>query len=104
MVSLFLSLLLRELNRMNKKISFIFFVLLIGMMLGTVFSLLVSFFIPDGVVKNFFLLTHSLGFGASSNNWLELGFLRFKLGFFFDLSIVSILGLFVSWYLLRYFK
>tara|TARA_B100002051_G_C16375500_1_gene457888 strand:+ start:64 stop:267 length:204 start_codon:yes stop_codon:yes gene_type:complete len=53
---------------------------------------------------NFFLLTHSLGFGASSNNWVELGFLRFKLGFFFDLSIVSILGLFVSWYLLRYFK
>ena len=39
---------------MNKKISFIFFVLLIGMMIGTIFSLLVSFFIPDGVVKSFF--------------------------------------------------
>jgi hypothetical protein len=89
---------------MNKKISFIFFTLLTGMMLGTMFSLLVSSFIPDGVVKNFFLLTHSLGFGASSNNWVELGFLRFKLGFFFDISIVSMLGLFVSWYLLRYFK
>ena len=89
---------------MKKNFKFIFFVLLIGMLVGTMISLLISFFLPEGVVKNFFLLSKSIGFGATENNWVELGFIRFKLGLFFDISIVSIIGLFVSWYLLRYFK
>tara|TARA_Y100000590_G_scaffold108084_1_gene122914 strand:+ start:239 stop:508 length:270 start_codon:yes stop_codon:yes gene_type:complete len=89
---------------MRKSFGFVFFVILVGMLIGTVFSLFISFFIPEGVVKNFFLLSKSLGFGATENNWLDLGFIRFKIGFFFDISIVSVIGLLVSWYLLRYFK
>ena len=89
---------------MKKNFGFIFSVILLGMLIGTIFSLFISFFIPDGVVKNFFLLSKSFGFGAAENNWVDFGFLRLKLGFFFDISIVSIFGLFVSWYLLRYFK
>jgi|TARA_B100001540_G_C15676588_1_gene582760 hypothetical protein len=89
---------------MKKSFEFVFFVILVGMLIGTVFSLFISFFIPEGVVKNFFLLSKSLGFGAVENNWLDLGFIRFKIGFFFDISIVSVIGLLVSWYLLRYFK
>ena len=89
---------------MKKNFEFIFFVMLVGMLIGTMFSLFISFFMPDGVVKNFFLLSKSFGFGAAENNWVDFGFLRLKLGFFFDISIVSIFGLFVSWYLLRYFK
>ena len=89
---------------MRKSFGFVFFVILAGMLIGTVFSLFISFFIPEGVVKNFFLLSKSLGFGATENNWLDLGFIRFKIGFFFDISIVSVIGLLVSWYLLRYFK
>jgi len=89
---------------MKKNFGFIFSVILLGMLIGTIFSLFISFFIPDGVVKNFFLLSKSFGFGAAENNWVDFGFLRLKLGFFFDISIVSIIGLFVSWYLLRYFK
>ena len=89
---------------MKKNFGFIFSVILLGMLIGTIFSLFISFFIPDGVVKNFFLLSKSFGFGAAENNWVDFGFLRLKLGFFVDISIVSIFGLFVSWYLLRYFK
>ena len=72
--------------------------------MGTMISLIISFFLPDGVVRNFFLLSKSIGFGATENNWIDFGFIRLKLGLFFDISIVSIIGLFVSWYLLRYFK
>ena len=89
---------------MKKNFEFIFFVMLVGMLIGTMLSLFISFFMPEGVVKNFFLLSKSFGFGAPENNWVDFGFLRLKLGFFFDISIVSIFGLFVSWYLLRYFK
>lgn len=89
---------------MNKRISFILSTIILGMVVGTIASLSISFFLPEGVVKNFFLLSKSFGFGAAENNWVDFGFLRFKAGFFFDISIVSIFGLFVSWYLLRYFK
>ena len=89
---------------MKKNISFILATIILGMIIGTIVSLFISFFLPEGVVKNFFLLSKSFGFGATENNWVDIGFLRVKLGFFFDISIVSIFGLFVSWYLLRYFK
>ena len=89
---------------MKKNLQFIFYVLLLGMLIGTIISLIISFFLPDGVVRNFFLLSKSFGFGATENNWIDFGFIRLKLGLFFDISIVSIIGLFVSWYLLRYFK
>jgi len=89
---------------MKKNLQFIFYVLLLGMLIGTIISLIISFFLPDGVVRNFFLLSKSIGFGVTENNWIDFGFIRLKLGLFFDISIVSIIGLFVSWYLLRYFK
>jgi len=89
---------------MKKNFQFIFFVLLIGMLIGTMISQTISFFLSEGVVKNFFLLSKSIGFGATENNWIDFGFIRLKLGLFFDIGIVSIIGLFVSWYLLRYFK
>ena len=88
----------------NKSIIFIIIVILLGCILGTALSLLIGTIIPDGVVKDFFILSKSLGFGQSPNNWINLGPLRLKIGFFFDVSIVSLLGVFISWYILRYFK
>ena len=90
---------------MNRNlVSFIFMVLIIGMLMGTILSMFVVTVIPDGVVKDFFLVKKSVGWGATSNNWIDVGFFRFKTGLFLDLSILSIFGFFVSWYLLRYFK
>jgi len=88
----------------NKNLSYIFFVLLTGMLLGTIFSLFVGALLPEGTVKEFFLLTKSFGWGANENNWFELGFMRFKTGLFFEISILSILGFIIAWYILRYFK
>ena len=88
----------------KKTILFILVVFILGMMLGTLISLLIGFILPEGVVKDFFLIKKSVGWGATSNNWLDLGFFRFKTGLFLDLSILSIMGFFISWYLLRYFK
>jgi len=88
----------------KNSILFIFVVLVVGMLIGTILSMFASTIIPEGVVKEFFLVKKSIGWGATSNNWVELGFFRFKTGLFLDLSILSIFGFFVSWYLLRYFK
>ena len=90
---------------MNKKsLSFIFFVFILGMILGTVLSLMIATVLPEGVVKDFFLVKKSIGWGHNQNNWMHFGFFRFKTGLIVDLSILSILGFFISWYFLRYFK
>ena len=90
---------------MNKKdLYFILLVIFIGCILGTALSMLIGIIIPDGVVKDFFILTKSFGFGQSANNWFNFGPLRFKIGLFFDVSILSIVGILISWYILRYFK
>ena len=83
---------------------FILSILIVGMLIGTIMSLLITALLPEGVVKDFFLIKKSVGWGAPSNNWVDLGFFRFKTGIFIDLSILSIMGFFISWYLLRYFK
>ena len=88
----------------RKSIIFVLSVIILGMLLGTIFSLFIGNILPEGNIKDFFLLTKSMGFGATENNWSDFGFLRFKLGFFIDISVLSILGVFVSWYILRYFK
>jgi len=88
----------------TKNLSYIFFVLLIGMLLGTILSLFVAAVLPEGTVRDFFLLTKSFGWGANENNWFEFGFIRFKSGLFFEISVLSMLGFIISWYVLRYFK
>ena len=88
----------------KKSIFFILSVILLGGVISTAFSMFVGLIIPEGVVRDFFILSKSFGFGQNPNNWVNLGPLRFKLGFFFDVSILSIIGIIVSWYILRYFK
>ena len=90
---------------MNKKsIYFILLLIFLGCIIGTALSLFIGFVLPDGVVKDFFLLSKTFGFGASDRSWFDFGFLRFRLGFFFDVSVLSMIGIFISWYILRYFK
>jgi hypothetical protein len=55
-------------------------------------------------VKQFFLTSTSIGWGGHPDNWIDLFVIRFKTGFFVDISVVSILGMGISWYFLRYFK
>ncbi len=88
----------------KKSIFFILSVILLGGVISTAFSMFVGLIIPEGVVRDFFILSKSFGFGQNPNNWVNLGPLRFKLGFFFDVSILSIIGIILSWYILRYFK
>ena len=88
----------------KKSILFILSIILLGGIISTALSMFIGLIIPEGVVRDFFILSKSFGFGQNPNNWVNLGPLRFKLGFFFDVSILSIVGIVVSWYILRYFK
>ena len=91
-------------SNQTRSISFILLVLLFGVISGSILSQFIGAFLPDGVVKDFFLTSNSIGWGINSNNWIDLFVIRLKTGFFVDISVVSILGMGISWYFLRYFK
>jgi len=89
----------------SNSILYVFVVLIIGMLLGTILSLLVSELVPNETnVFKFLTNTKAIGWGADNNSWVQLGFMRFRTGFYIEVSVLSIIGFFVSWYFLRYFK
>jgi len=86
----------------NKKtIKFIFLILFFGVLSGSMISMFIGFLLPSGVVKDFFLMSQELGWQRTT---LNLGVLRITTGFIFSLSVCSLMGLFISWYFLRYFR
>ena len=84
------------------------------MLLGTVLSLTVEFIFlsltpenfdaSESVVYKFLTNTKAIGWGQGDKSWVELGFMRFRTGFEIHLSVLSLIGFFISWYFLRYFK
>jgi hypothetical protein len=88
----------------KRSLFLLFLILFIGAICGSILSQFVGVLFPEGVVKDFFLSSHSFGWGANENNWVNFFVIRFKTGFYVDISITSILGMLVSWYFLRFFK
>ena len=87
----------------KRSILVVLIILLFGCIIGTALSQLFSLILPDSVVKQFFLKTTSIGWGNSSG-WVDFNIIRFKSGFYIDISVLSLIGMMVSWYFLRYFR
>ena len=83
---------------------FVFLLLFFGAISGSILSQFIGLTIPNGVVKDFFLNSIPFGWGASENNWVNFYVIRFKSGFFVDISVASAIGMATSWYFLRYFR
>ncbi len=79
--------------------------ILIGSYLGTLFALM-----PGGgnVVKTFFTYNFiSFGFGDFVNNkplLIDLAAIKFQIGFQMKFNLLSVIGVFVSLYLFRWYK
>ena len=91
-------------SNQKRSIGFVLLILFFGVVVGSILSQFIGALFPDGVVKDFFLTSNSIGWGINPNNWIDLFVIRIKTGFFVDISVVSILGMGISWYFLRYFK
>lgn len=88
-------------NNNKRTIKFIFATLFFGIISGTILSMLLGFILPEGVVKDFFLMYKDLGWQRTT---LNLGVIKITTGFIFSVSVCSLIGLFMSWYFLRYFR
>ena len=87
----------------KRSIAYIFLIFIIGIITGSILGQLIGGILPEGVVKDFFLTSRSIGWGIQPDNWMDLYVVRFKTGMFVDISVVSILGMVIAWYYLRYF-
>ena len=81
----------------------IIIIIVFGCIIGTGLSQLFSSVLPEGVVKDFFLQSKLLGWG-DSNSWIDFNIIKFRLGFYIRISVLSLIGMIVSWYFLRYFR
>ena len=88
----------------KRSVGFIFLILFFGVITGSILSQFIGIFFPEGVVKDFFITSNSIGWGMIPNNWIDLYIIRIKSGLIVDISVTSILGMGIAWYFLRYFK
>jgi len=95
---------------MNKRsVSLILIGLFIGAAIGGVIGNLMSWMLPEGVVKDFFLTSLSFNLmGITDNEMgvviLDLSIIVLKIGLSIKFNFTSIIGLASAYYMLRYFR
>ncbi len=85
----------------KRTIGLLFIGLLFGAVIGTLLGDVLALLIPEGVVKQFFLQSVSLGISPVTLDFL-IGAITF--GFRVKFNVSSVLGLAVAYYLLRYYR
>ena len=88
----------------KRSILVVLVVLLFGCIIGTGLSQLFGNILPLGVVRDFLLTEIPIGWGEQPDQWIDLYVIKFKTGFYINISIISLIGMMISWYFLRYFR
>jgi uncharacterized membrane protein len=85
----------------KKGIGFIFMVIVVGAVVGSAIGELIGYFLPDGVVKQFFLRSVSVGFEPFVIN---LAIITFTFGLNLKINIISAIGVIIIAYFLRWYE
>ena len=81
--------------RISKRVGLSLFIIFIGGVIGQAIGMI----LPEGIVKSFFLNYVSFGFSPFK---VDLYFIKFTLGLMFRFNIMSIIGVLILGYLLRW--
>lgn len=92
----------------EKRISTLIIVVLTGVIIGSYCNSIVEM-LPggDNVVKTFFTYSIPFGIGDFANNkpvLIDLHAIKFQMGFMIRFSLLSIIGIFISLYLFRWYR
>jgi len=85
----------------KRSLGLIFISLIFGAVIGTLLGDVLAILLPEGVVKQFFLQSISLGISPVT---LDILVATITFGLRVKFNISSVLGLAVAFYLLRYFR
>ena len=85
----------------NKPILLAVYTLTLGAIVGTLIGEILGFILPEGVVKQFFLLSKTLSVGPGTLNIIML---QLTLGLSITLNVISLIGIAIAYYLLRWWR
>ena len=85
----------------NKPILLAVYTITLGAILGTLVGEILGFILPEGVVKQFFLLSKTLSVGPGTLNIIML---QLTLGLSITLNVISLIGIAIAYYLLRWWR
>lgn len=83
----------------KKSIGWILVIILLGALIGTALGEVLALILPQGVVKDFFLRSAEFSVGPAT---LNLVILTFTLGFSIKMNVISVIGIGIAAYLLRW--
>jgi hypothetical protein len=84
---------------LRKRIAAVILIIVLGAMLGSAFGQIVGKVLPAGPVKSFFLMSVPVGFQPVH---ADLAVFTFDIGFMLRLNIISIVGVVLLAYFLRW--
>ena len=87
----------------KRSVKFIFLILFFGIMIGSIMREVIHSILPTDLTVTLFF-TKYIELGSKVPVTIDLGIMQITAGFLFEISVCSIIGLFSSWYFLRYFK
>jgi hypothetical protein len=92
----------------EKRISTLILISVIGILIGSYLNSIVEI-LPggDNVVKTFFTYNIPFGIGDFVNNkpvLIDLHAIKFQIGFMIRFSLMSVIGIFVSLYIFRWYR
>ncbi|MCH7886982.1 MAG: DUF4321 domain-containing protein [Candidatus Marinimicrobia bacterium] len=85
----------------NRPILLAVYTLTLGAIVGTLVGEILGFILPEGVVKQFFLLSKTLSVGPGTLNIIML---QLTLGLSITLNVISLIGIAIAYYLLRWWR
>tara|TARA_Y100001970_G_C13811244_1_gene640140 strand:+ start:151 stop:426 length:276 start_codon:yes stop_codon:yes gene_type:complete len=91
------------LSTKNRPIKIILLVTFFGCLLGTLLNNFFSIILPDNTVVSRLFKSQTITI-LPEGSVLDLGILKVGLSFAFDIGFLSIFGILMSWYFLRYFR
>jgi hypothetical protein len=84
---------------LRRKSATVFLIIVVGAMLGSGFGQMIGKILPGGPVKSFFLASVPVGFRTVH---IDLAVFTFDIGFMLRLNIISVVGVVLLAYLMRW--
>ena len=88
----------------SRSLRVIFLISFFGCLIGTILNKVFIFILPKDTIISRFFIDSTTVIKLPENFEINLGIIKTGFTFQFEIGVLSIIGIFVSWYFLRYFR
>ncbi len=85
----------------GKQFGIVVTIIVLGAVIGTLVGKILAYILPEGVVKQIFLISTTLSIGPGT---IDIILLSITVGFSITLNVISLIGIGISYYLLRWWR